>query len=101
MELLTKELKEKFKKIWSQDWKGEEAIVIAKFFTPYNQWTWLATEYDPKSKTFFWLVKGEVEEYGYFSLKEFEEINKRSEIPLIERDIYWKEMPIKEARKYL
>ena len=34
MELLTKEIREAFKKIGSQDGKGEEAICVVKFFDP-------------------------------------------------------------------
>jgi len=68
MKLLTKELENRFKKIWRQEWK--DAIIIAKFFTPFSNWTWYATEYDPETKTFFGLVDWFEKELGYFSLQE-------------------------------
>ena len=48
MKLLTQEIRERFKKVGSQDGKGDEAIVIVKFFDPTGGWTWYATEFDGK-----------------------------------------------------
>lgn len=48
MKLLTKELEKKFEKypLYSQDGKGLDAEVIAKFYNPYGHGTWLITEGD-------------------------------------------------------
>ena len=67
MELLTKEIRETFKKTGSQDGKCEEAICIVKFFDPTGSWTWYATEFDGED-TFFGLVDGFELEWGDFSL---------------------------------
>ena len=97
MKLLTKELEQRFSKIGSQDALDENAIVVAKFFTPSSNWTWYATEYDPESGNFFGLVDGFEVELGYFALAELESVVG----PLglgIERDLYWTEMTIAEVR---
>ena len=52
-------------------------------------WEWYMTEYDPETKQAFGLVKGCCSELGYFSLEEFEQMNRRAGIQIIERDIYF------------
>lgn len=102
MKLLTKELENKFKKIWIQDWKWEKAIVIAKFFMPYKNWTWYATEYEPETKMFFWLVDWLEVELWYFSLEEFEMLNKSWDfMKKVERDLYWTKKTIWEVKNNL
>ena len=58
----------------STDGQGDQAVVQVKFFTPWTNWTWYATEYDPETRTFFGLVDGFEKEYGYFSLDELEAV---------------------------
>ena len=87
MELLTKEIREAFKKTGSQDGKGEEAICIAKFFDPTGSWTWYATEFDGDD-TFFGLVDGFELEWGDFSLSELRSVKGRFGLG-IERDRYF------------
>ena len=55
MKLLTKELEKRFAQVGSQE-NIKDPIVIAKFFNPCGQATWLATEYNPKDKIFFGYV---------------------------------------------
>ena len=87
MQLLTKEIETKFKKIGSQE-KIEDPQIIAKFFDPVGSWTWYATEYDQDTKTFFGLVHGWDKELGYFSLEELESV--KGPLGLgIERDIHY------------
>lgn len=74
MKLLTKELERQLPALYSQDKKGGDATVHVKFFTPDAQWTWYATEYDPKERLFFGLVVGLETELGYFSLDELEAV---------------------------
>lgn len=96
MKLMTKELEKRFAEVASQDGKGYDAIVIAKYFHPAGSWTWYATEYDPKEKMFFGYVKGFEDEFGYFSLAEMESI--KGPLGLgIERDLYFKERTLKEV----
>lgn len=74
MMLLTKENREALPSIGSQDSAGLEAVAYVKFFCPWNQWTWWATEFDPEKGLFFGLVRGHEEELGYFTLEEIEAV---------------------------
>lgn len=87
MKLMTKELEQMFPPLYSTEKKKpEEVKVIAKFFDPCSSWTWYATEYDPKQRIFFGLVKGVETELGYFSLDELASV--RGKLGLgIERDL--------------
>jgi hypothetical protein len=96
MQLMTNELRTSIPALYSQEGKGEDATVYAKFFTPDSNWTWLVLEYDGED-TFFGLVKGFETEYGYFSFSELES----SIGPMglgVERDISFKPCTLKEAR---
>lgn len=89
MQLLTKELLERFNQVGCQD--GQDAVVIAKFFNPCGSATWYATEYYPEDKVFFGYVTGIFEnEFGYFSLIELESIKGALGIG-IERDRHFEE----------
>ena len=87
MELLTKEIREKFKNVGSQEKvpMGEQ-VCIAKFFDPTGSWTWYATEFDGED-TFFGLVDGFELEWGDFSLSELQSVKGRFGLG-IERDRY-------------
>lgn len=98
MKLLTKALEKRFAEVGRQEALGEQAVVIAKFFTPDGSWTWLATEFE--NGMFFGLVSGLEVELGYFSLEELE--NARGPLGLpIERDLHWKERTVAEVRRAL
>ncbi len=86
MELLTKEIREKFKQVGRQDGKAGEAICVVKFFDPTGSWTWYATEFDGKD-TFFGLVDGFELEWGSFSLAELKSVKGMLGLG-IERDLY-------------
>ena len=97
MELLTKEIREAFKKIGSQDGKGEEAICVVKFFDPTGSWTWYATEFDGED-TFFGLVDGFELEWGSFSLSELKSV--KGPLGLgIERDRYFGMPKLKDVSR--
>ena len=98
MKLLTKTLEKRFKRVGSQEAVGENAVVIAKFFTPDSNWTWYATEYDPRTRNFFGLVDGFEKELGYFNLDELEGVRGSLGLP-IERDLYFSEATLKEIGK--
>tara|TARA_R100000687_G_scaffold39940_1_gene32567 strand:- start:544 stop:837 length:294 start_codon:yes stop_codon:yes gene_type:complete len=87
MQLLTKEIENRFKKIGSQE-NIEDPEIIVKFFNPTGLGTWYATEYNPKEKMFFGLVHGHDKELGYFSLEELESVKGPLGIG-IERDRYF------------
>jgi hypothetical protein len=98
MKLLTDEIAKTIPALYSQESKGMDAIVYVKFFTPDSNWTWYATEYDPKERIFFGYVIGFDREFGYFSLDELEEAKGPMGLP-VERDIYFKPKPLWEALK--
>jgi hypothetical protein len=93
MKLLTKELEKKLPPLYSTEKKTKDPVVIVKFFTPWDIWTWYAIEYDPVERLFYGLVDGFDREFGYFSLAELEEI--RGPLGLrVERDKFWKPVPV-------
>ena len=100
MKLLTKELEARFARLGCQDGMGDEAIVIAKFFTPDSNWTWFATEFNPADRLFFGLVQGFEVELGDFSLDELASARGPMGLP-IERDLWWKEKTLTEVRSKL
>lgn len=95
MELLSKEIKEKLPKLGATEHE-EDPIVVVKFFAPWSNWTWYATEFDGED-TFFGLVLGFEKEIGYFSLKELESV--RGPMGLrIERDLYFEPKPLSKIK---
>ena len=86
MKLLTKALTDRFAKLGRQD--TPDAEIVVKFFTPWSNWTWYATEYDPTTRTFFGLVEGFETELGSFSLDELERIKGPFGLG-IERDLHY------------
>jgi len=83
---LTKEILGKFPKLKETE-NEENPKIIAKFFCPWNNWTWYATEYDGED-TFFGLVEGFEKELGYFSLSELQSLRGPGGLK-IERDMYF------------
>lgn len=100
MKLMTKTLLNRFAKVGSQE-NIKDPIIIAKYFNPAGPGTWFATEYDPKTRTFFGYVSifGDWnDEWGYFSLDELAEF--RGPFGLeIERDLYFDEKPASQIIK--
>jgi hypothetical protein len=96
VELLPEEIQAKLPPLYSQEEKGMDAVAKVKFFTPWSDWNWWATEYDPATKVFFGLVEGFERELGYFSLEELESVRGPGGLT-IERDLYWTPMPLKEV----
>lgn len=93
--LWTKEIEAMAKKypLYSQDGKGMDAVVIAKYFNPYGRGTWLITEAE-QDENGEWILYGYCNifewEWGYVSLKELEETKVNvfgCKLPL-ERDMY-------------
>ena len=87
MQLMTKELEKRFKKfpLYAQDGKGDEAIIVVKYFNPFGGGTWLITEGE-KQEDGDWMFFGYCHifewEWGYVRLSELEKIG------FIERDLY-------------
>ena len=96
MELLTKELKARFRQVGRQE-EVDDPLVIAKFFNPVGQTIWLATEFEEESGLFFGyasLFNDWNNEWGYFSLAELEALK----LPFgfrVERDRHFEEAPFR------
>lgn len=92
MKLITKELKERFEMVGSQE-DIKDPLVIAKYFNPTGAGTWYATEYNPEERLFFGYVSifGDWnDEWGYFSLDELEGFKGQFGLG-IERDLFFVE----------
>ena len=119
MELLTKAIKNKLSRLYSNEKKPANRVpIVVKFFTPDANWTWYATEadaivqnpdgtfreeaanYDGPDKVddiqFFGFVKGLEGELGYFNLSELKEIRGAFGLP-IERDMHFGEHTLAEV----
>jgi len=95
MKLLTKALKKKLPKLYSQD-NIKDPTAQVKFFCPWNQWTWYGIEFDGED-TFFGYVVGLENELGYFSLSELKSLKGFMGLR-IERDLYFKPKLMSEIK---
>jgi hypothetical protein len=98
MKLMTPELLRQIPQLYSQEAKGDTAEVVTKFFTPWSNAKWYATEFDGEDTFFGFVTLGDPEnaELGNFLLSELE-ATKGPFGFTIERDIYWKPRPLKEV----
>ena len=90
MELLLEELKIGLPKLYEQE-ETEDPMVFIKFFFPAGNWTWFVTEGEPEENDFkfFGYVIGLEKEWGYFTLRQLEEINIHG--LTVERDLYFRQ----------
>jgi hypothetical protein len=75
--------------LYSQE-STKDPVVHVKFFCPWNQWTWFATEGRQQDGDYilFGYVIGQEREWGYFSLNELSSVTGPFGLK-IERDIYF------------
>ena len=83
--------------LYSQDGRGDEAVVYVKIFDPSGTWTWYLTEWDGAQEA-FGLVRGDDCELGYVSLFELASIQGALGIGL-EIDVYFKPTTLREIRR--
>jgi hypothetical protein len=105
MQLLTDELRGQMPPLYAQEHE-EDAMVYVKFFTPWTNWTWYATEGSQQEDDyiFFGFVFGHVGEWGYFSLSELESVRGPAGLT-IERDLHftparWSEVEKRHKRQF-
>ena len=96
MKLMTRELELKLPGLYSQE-EVEDPVAVAKWFCPWNGWTWWATEYRSSERLCFGLVRGFEVELGYFSLDELAEVRGPGGLR-IECDLYWKPVSLSVIR---
>ena len=96
--MMTKELGKKIPPLYSQDAKGDEAIVYAHYFNPYGVGEWWILEWDGENEMFGYADLG-FPELGYISLSELENVSIGGmELP-IERDLHWREKTLGEVKQ--
>lgn len=92
MKLMTKEVIKNLPKLYAnEDKKPEDVKIAVKFFTPWSNWTWFATEGELQEDgdwLFFGMVHGMEKELGYFTLNELLSVNGPWGLK-IERDMYY------------
>lgn len=102
MKLMTKAIENKIAKypIYSQDGKGNEQVVICKFF--FGSWTWYVLEgqkLENGDYEFYGITDNQYgRERGYFLLSQLESI-KMGCYPVVERDRYFKSCKVGELPK--
>jgi hypothetical protein len=97
MTLLNSDIKEKLGALYSQEHNPDPAAVV-RFFDSLGDWSWYATEFDGED-TFFGVVLGFERELGYFSLSEFEQVNRDAGFERIKRDPDFKPMKLSEIQR--
>jgi glycosidase len=99
MKLMTKEIAEKLPKLYANENKNPEDVeIIIKYFHPFSDWTWYATEGEKQEDgtyLFYGFVRGFANEFGYFTEKELSKIIIRG--LGIERDLHFGKHMISEA----
>lgn len=94
--LLTKEIRKRLPPLGATENEGDP-LVICKFFYPDFSWTWYAIEFDGED-IFYGYVAGFECELGGFSLSEL--LSNRGKLGCpIERDRYFKPMPLSKVRE--
>lgn len=96
MELLPPEIRNELPKLHGQE-QTEDPLVYVKFFFPAGNWTWFMTEGEEEGDDFLFYgyVIGLEREWGYFTLRQLEEIN--VQFLTVERDLYFKQETFSHA----
>src|SRR5258707_13669639 len=97
MQLLTAELRSQLPPLYSQE-KIPDPVVHLKFFCPWSNWTWFATEGSAEDDDFrfFGYVIGFEEDRGYFVLSELSEVRGPGGLT-IERDLHFRPGPFSQV----
>lgn len=79
----------------------EEARPMARIhlFDLSSDWAWYISSYDSDTRIAFGLVHGWEWEYGYIDMEEIAKYEGRMGGLPIERDAYWKPIPLREVER--
>ncbi|MAU13876.1 MAG: hypothetical protein CL607_28925 [Anaerolineaceae bacterium] len=83
--------------LYSTENDGKQAVVSVKYFTPDVNWTGYPTEFHSRD-FFFGLVDVLEVEFGYFSLRELQEVRGALGLP-IERDLDFRPQTLAQVRE--
>lgn len=97
MTLLAKDIQSILPPLYSQN-RNADPLVFVRFFDCLGDWSWYAAEFDG-TNLFFGVVLGLEREVGYFSLTEFEEVNRSAGFERIKHDPDFEPAPISEIRR--
>lgn len=114
MLLLTQEIRNQLPPLYTHE-NTPDPIAIVKFFSPYSNWTWWVWEGSPVDEDGIMIGPGESKkpavdflcfgavqgfefELGYISLNELEHARGPLGIPGVERDLYFKPIPLSQIR---
>ena len=97
MKLITKQLQKELAKypLYSQGGKGEDAVVVCKFFLQGYTWYILEAEKADNGYEFFGIIVGQHTEYGYFTLSQLESVTGQWGLR-VERDRGFKPIKVKD-----
>lgn len=92
MQLINDALIQRVPKLYqSENISIKDKILQLRYYATNSSWQWFLVEYDENTEIAFGYVVGYEKEWGYFSLKEFEEINEdESSMIKIKRDTLFK-----------
>lgn len=91
-QLMTEEIAKTVPSLYGQD-GADDPIVHVHYFSCVNGWDWYLTEYDPRTGEAFGLVRGFGTEWGYFSVREMERVNREKGFGVVERDEHFEPAP--------
>lgn len=99
MKLLPPDIRATLPPLYSQEHEADPMVHL-KFFTPWSNWTWFATEGEPDEDDFrfFGWVEGQDEEFGYFVLSELQEVRGPAGLT-IERDLHFTPRRLSELKR--
>lgn len=97
MTLLTQEVKEQLGALYSQE-HDPDPVAVVRFYDTLGDWSWYATEFDGET-LFFGVVLGFERELGYFSLAEFEQVNRDAGFDRIKRDADFQPTKLSEIHR--
>lgn len=63
-----------------------DPVAYVHYFSQLNGWDWHLVAYDAKTDEAYGLVCGAETEWGFFSIREIEELNRSRGLSVIERD---------------
>lgn len=91
MKLITPQLLERFNQIGRQNAASGDAIVVCRYYAPWNADSWYVLEYNPTTQKFFGLVdSSKSTQFDYFSLDTLLD-STGPEDQKVTRDISWEE----------
>ena len=91
-QLMTEEIAKTVPRPYEQD-DVDDPIVHVHYFSCVTGWDWYLTEFDPRTGEAFGLVRGFETEWGYFSVREMERVNREKGFGVVERDEHFEPAP--------